>query len=302
MKSDALSQSEVESLLHAATDEQQPPHETPDRDGPHFPRSLHEDLGQNLAAAFSTMLRTEVEVRPAAADRFTCGRFLRGLENPTYINLIKAEPLEGNLTLEIHLSILYPMIDRLLGGVRAADQPNQRPLTEIELRLASRVTDALLDELRRLWEDTLDSPPELVQAEGDPQKVHLAEPDAAAVVIRFELVIDQATGPMSFCIPCKWIEQIGDQAAAEPERFPSINDSMVEIEVPLAQTQISTSDLADLRIGDIITTEHRIDNPLTVTVDGVPKYLARPGAFEGNKAICIEGEVDRGQSTEDNEQ
>jgi len=297
MKSDALSQSEVESLLHPAADGREPGSEAADHSERRLrlPRALYEDLGRNVGAALSEMLRTGVDVRPAGADRLAFGEFLRSLENPTHINLFKAEPLEGNLALEIRPSILYPMIDRLLGGGRETGTPYERPLTEIELRLASRITGAFLDELHRVWESTLDPPPKLIRVESDPQKMQVATPGAAAVVIRFEPIMDQVTGSINLCIPCKWIEQIGDTPAGSP------SDSLVEIEVPLAQTQISTSDLADLRVGDIITTEQRIDSPLTISVDGVPKYHARPGALEGHKAICIEGEVDSGPSTEDSE-
>ncbi len=45
-----------------------------------------------------------------------------------------AEPLEGNLILDINPSILYPIIDRLLGGGRDPTPITRRPLTEIELR------------------------------------------------------------------------------------------------------------------------------------------------------------------------
>ena len=50
----------------------------------------------------------------------TYSEFVFSLENPTCFNLLRAEPLEGNLILDINPSILYPIIDRLLGGGREA--------------------------------------------------------------------------------------------------------------------------------------------------------------------------------------
>jgi flagellar motor switch protein FliM len=41
-------------------------------------------------------------------------------------------------------------------------------------------------------------------------------------------------------------------------------------------------------VGDIITTKKDIHTPLLVRVQGIPKFLARPGIFKGHKAICIE--------------
>ena len=51
-----------------------------------------------------------------SVDQLTYSEFVFSLENPTCFNLLKAEPLEGNLILDINPSILYPIIDRLLGG------------------------------------------------------------------------------------------------------------------------------------------------------------------------------------------
>ena len=70
-----------------------------------------------------------------SVDQLTYSEFVFSLENPTCFNLLKAEPLEGNLILDINPSILYPIIDRLLGGGKEAGPLARRPLTEIELRL-----------------------------------------------------------------------------------------------------------------------------------------------------------------------
>jgi flagellar motor switch protein FliM len=42
----------------------------------------------------------------------------------------------------------------------------------------------------------------------------------------------------------------------------------------------------------VITTQKDIHSPLTVCVEGVPKFHARPGAFKGHKAILVEGTVE----------
>ncbi len=142
MSDEVLSQAEVESLLNAmetkakdvkATStanvsgrsdrprEKITPYDfkRPERVGKEQMRalqSLHEGFGRNFGAALSALLRSIVEVKLTSVDQLTYSEFVFSLENPTCFNLLKAEPLEGNLILDINPSILYPIINRLLGG------------------------------------------------------------------------------------------------------------------------------------------------------------------------------------------
>src|SRR3970282_986024 len=79
-------------------------------------QTMHEGFGRNFGAALSALLRSIVEVKLTSVDQLTYSEFVFSLENPTCFNLINAAPLEGQLILDINLSLLYPIIDRLLGG------------------------------------------------------------------------------------------------------------------------------------------------------------------------------------------
>ena len=81
-------------------------------------QTLHEGFSRNFGAALSGLLRSIVEVKLTSVDQLTYSEFVFSLENPTCFNLLRADPLEGNLILDINPSILYPIIDRLLGGGR----------------------------------------------------------------------------------------------------------------------------------------------------------------------------------------
>src|SRR5687768_9573725 len=102
---------------------------------------LHEGFGRNFGAAISGYLRTIIEVSVAHIEQLTYSEFIHSLPNPTCFNLLKAEQLDGQLCLEISPLIIYPIIDRLLGGSNADLFIPQRPLTQIEQRLVQRITD-----------------------------------------------------------------------------------------------------------------------------------------------------------------
>src|SRR5207237_6699260 len=140
-------------------------------------QTLHEGFGRNFGAALSGLLRAIVEMKLTSVDQLTYSEFVFSLENPTCFNLLRADPLEGNLILDINPSILYPIIDRLLGGGRDPAPIARRPLTEIELRLVSRITNLFLEQLRQAWENVLELKLSCERDESDPQLVHVAAPE-----------------------------------------------------------------------------------------------------------------------------
>ncbi|NIL97497.1 MAG: hypothetical protein GTO53_07730 [Planctomycetales bacterium] len=55
----------------------------------------------------------------------------------------------------------------------------------------------------------------------------------------------------------------------------------------LAETEMKTDELRDLRVGDVLQTDQDIGQPLTVRLDGVPRFLANLGKVDDRKAIEI---------------
>ena len=265
-------------------------------------QSLHEGFGRNFGAAISGMLRTMVDVNLTSVDQLTYSEFVFSLENPTCFNLLKAEPLDGNLILDISPGVLYPIIDRLLGGGKETSATTRRPLTDIELRLVSRVTNVFLEQLKKAWENVLTLELSVERVESNPQLVQVVPPNEVVILISFELTIGEVRGMLNFCVPYNAIEPYSSKLAANtwvsfaqsgttPESQQQIarqlDGSLVEMVVTLAETSITTADLIGLRVGDVITTETDIRQPLDVKVEGVPKFAASPGALKGKKAIQL---------------
>jgi flagellar motor switch protein FliM len=266
-------------------------------------QTLHEGFGRNFAAGLSAMLRSMVEVKLTSVDQLTYSEFVFSLENPTCFNLLKADTLEGNLILDLNPSILYPIIDRLLGGGREAGVMARRPLTEIELRIVSRITGLFLEELHRAWEAVHPVHLEVVRVESNPQLAQIVPPNEVVVVISFEVALGDIRGMVNLCIPYNTIERIGGKLSSNSwvsygkkvvseksveQLSQTLRGSLVEMVVRLASTTITTGELLGLRVGDIITTEKDVQSPLLVSVEGVPKFRAFPGAFKGHKAIRVE--------------
>ncbi len=283
-------------------------------------QTMHEGFGRNYGASLSALLRTIVEVKLTSVDQLTYSEFVFSLENPTCFNLISADPLEGSLILDINPSLLFPLIDRLLGGGVDSGTPGRRPLTEIELRLVTRITDLFLSELRSAWENVIPLNLEVIDVESNPQLVQIVPPNEVVVLVSFEITVGQTRGMMNLCIPFNSIERIANKLTANswvtfskkpstPESIQNLSDrlsdSPLEVVVEMAESNISTDDLLSLRVGDIINTEKDIHRPLVVAVEGERKFYASPGAYKGHKAVQItkaieETHIDTGNDSGEN--
>lgn len=264
--------------------------------------ALHEGFGRNLGAALSGYLRTIIEVNVANIEQLTYSEFIHSLPNPTCFNLLKAEQLEGQLCLEISPLIIYPIIDRLLGGSNADLFIPQRPLTQIEQRLVQRITDRATHHLSEAWSNLTPITFKVEDFESNPQLVQIVPPNETVVVVGFELKMGNRAGTMSLCIPYNVIEPIMGVLAAQnwfsyqrkagqPDQIrkltSSLNTAPVEMRAFLAQTSMSVNDLLSLQPGDLITTSKDHHSDVLIQVEGRNKFVGKIGQIKGKRAIQI---------------
>lgn len=332
MADDVLSRNDVESLLRSLDGGAAPPVRTeeapatkaetkkpaskvrvlaydfkrPERVGKEQMRalqSLHDGFSRNVGASLSAVLRTIVDVRLISVDQLTYSEFVYSLEIPTCFNLLKPKPLEGNWVLDISPSLLYPIIDRMLGGNIGADSSLKRPLSEIELRLAARISSVFLRELEVAWANVLELQIEVERVESNPQLAQIVPPNEVVILVSFELSLGAIRGMANLCIPFNTIERVGSKLTSNSwvgyasirsnsettgKLASRLDGSMADVIVTLARSTIKSADLFDLEVGDIISTEKDVHHPLEVEIANRTKFHASPGSFKGRKAIQIE--------------
>lgn len=265
-------------------------------------QTLHEAFARNFGAAMSGFLRTIVEVKVANCDQMTYAEFISGLPNPTSFNLISAKPLEGQMCLEISPLIIYPIIDRLLGGTNQELFIPQRPMTLIETRLISKITNRGLSALTEAWASIKQLNFEITATESNPQLVQIVPPNEVVVVIGFELKMANRAGTMNLCIPYNVIEPIMDELSAQSwfnvpknARSPemktriagTLNRAPVSVTGLLAETTITLRDLMNLQKGDLIVTERAASSSVVLCVENEKSFLANIGQYKGQRAIKI---------------
>lgn len=265
-------------------------------------QTLHESFARNFGASLSGFLRTIVEVKVATCEQMTYSEFISGLPNPTSFNLVESDKLEGQMCLEISPLIIYPIIDRLLGGTSQDLFIPQRPMTLIETRLIGNVTMRALAALSEAWATIRPMSFTVSSTESNAQLVQIVPPNEVVVVIGFELKMSNRAGTMNLCIPYNVIEPIIEEltaqswfSAARSQRNQEIEDQIkgrlgratLELTAELATTTITLRDLLEMAPGDLIVTEKAASTPAVITVEGERKYLAHLGQYKGKRALKV---------------
>ena len=264
--------------------------------------NLHESYSRSFGALLSGFLRTIIEVKVANIEQMTFSEFTHSLPNPTCFNLLSCDPLEGNMCLEVSPLIIYPVIDRLLGGSNADLFIPQRPLTAIEMRLVGKIIDRAMRSLAEAWADTVPLNFALEDTESNAQLVQIVPPNEVVVVVGFEIKMGGRAGTMSLCMPYNVIESVidklSDQTWAAYNRnrrdrrlrhhvAQRLDTAHLTVTAALADTSIKVDELLNLEVGDVILTRKPANAALTLLIEGKRKFIGHLGQHNGNRAFKV---------------
>lgn len=265
--------------------------------------TLYESFSRSFGALLSGFLRTIMEVKVANIEQMTFSEFTHSLPNPTCFSLIDCDPLEGQICLEISPLIIYPVIDRLLGGSNADLFIPQRPLTAIEMRLVSKILDRAMTAMRESWANVMEMNFKLGDTESNPALVQIVPPNEVVVVVGFELKMGGRAGTMALCIPYNVIEpvieKLSNQTWAAYKRSTRdkqlrtrlaghLDSARLKVSTILADTTIKVGDLRNIEVGDIILTEKPASAPLSLEIEGRRKFIGQLGQYKGNRVFRVQ--------------
>lgn len=263
--------------------------------------SIHEVFARNFGATLSGMLRTIIDLRVVGVEQLTYNEFIHSLPNPTCFMTLEAPPLEGQMCLELSPLIVFPIVDRLLGGSNSELYLPQRPPTSIEWRLMRRIVERGLDHLSEVWRNLVDAQFKLVAEESNPQLVHIVAPTEIVVFITFEIKFGHNAGTMSLCVPFNTIESVLSHLTTQSwffrpkpatERHQArllrgLNRGRVELVANLGVSSINMSQMRNLRAGDLIPLDKSVDMDLVLQVEGRNKFAGKVGQHRGRRALRI---------------
>lgn len=265
-------------------------------------QSLFEAFAREVSIIFPPYLRTVVRVDLTSIDQLTYDEFILSVARPTCLSIVNMSPLEGNAVLEMSPSMVFPIVDRVLGG-KGMTLPEPRELTEIEDRIIQRIVMMMLDSLKRSWDQLIEFNLSVEQQESDPLIVQIVAGSEMVVLVGYEIHIGETVGTMNFCIPLlvlnPILDQISRQAHYSRRLAPDVAQiaqraiartvcrARVPLDAVLGHAYVSLQDMARLQVGDIIPLDTAARGPIMVEVGGCPRYFAQPGRRGEQSAVQL---------------
>jgi flagellar motor switch protein FliM len=255
-------------------------------------QSLFENFARELSIGLPPFLRTVVRVDLVSIDQLTYDEFILSVSRPTSMAIVDMSPLDGEAVIELSPAVVFPVVDRILGGTGAA-LDSVRELTEIENRIIQRIVIMILDTLKRSWETLIEFRLSVVNQESDPLIVQIVPGSDMVILVAYEIHIGQNVGSMNMCIPLNVLNPVLDQISQQTRFIKRMSPEMahfmrqlifrvtrkttVPVDAVLGRASLHLEDVARLRVGDIIQLDSDVKQPISVEVGGVPRFLAQPG-------------------------
>jgi flagellar motor switch protein FliM len=262
---------------------------------------LHDTFVRNLVSSLSAYLRSYLTVNLVSVEQLSYAEFLDGLPSPTCMVSIGLRPYDGNGVLEMNPSLVFPILEMLLGGTGTTPLTIQRDVTEIEQNLLDGIFRIILHDLREAWKGVTAIDFTIEAMETEPQLLHILAPDEAVVAVSVEVRIGESIGMMNLAMPSivikmmrhkfdqQWAVRKSQANEAEQRRILRVlRRAAMTLEARLQGSTLTVGDLLEMDIGHILTFDHPVGRPLDLLVNGMPKYSGQVVAAATKRSFSIE--------------
>jgi flagellar motor switch protein FliM len=309
-----LSQQEIDSVfsgLHAGNTSVEPKEKAaafdfrrPDRLAKSQLRAIrvqHDIFVRNLASSLSTYLRAYVTVNLITVEQLSYGEFLGWLPTPTCIALLGVQPFSGNAVLELSFSLMYPILEILLGGSGKHTVQLKRDVTDIEKSLLDDLLRIILRDLKDSWRSLSNIDFSIESLESDSKFLEILALSEGVVAVAIEIRIGENTGMMNLAMPSiilktlhqktdpLWLTRKTESTIAEQTRMLNlIQTSKLTVEARIEGSTMRFADLVNLQEGDIINLDHPVSQAIAGRVNGKAMFEGRVASKGQRLAFVID--------------
>jgi len=269
-----------------------------------------------LVRLMTTSLRNftsdNVEV---SLDRITSvrfGEYLNSIPLPTILGVVKAKEWDNFGLFSVESSLIYAMIDVLLGGRRGTHtvRVDGRPYTTIETGLVKRMMELVLHDAEQAFRPVSPVKFEIDRIETNPKFAAISRPTNAAILVRLRIDMEDRGGCVEILLPYATIEPIrelllqnfmGDKFGRDPiwegHLATEIWHAKIEVDAVLYEDQMPLRRIMNLEVGDTLMLDVRPDALVKVRCGDAVLSEGRMGRIGDRVAVKVAKPLRRSKTT-----
>jgi flagellar motor switch protein FliM len=265
-----------------------------------------EIIFDRLVRLMTTSLRNftsdNVEV---SLDRITSVRFgdyLNSIPLPAILGVFKAEEWDNFGLVTVNSSLIYSIIDVLLGGRRGqtAIRIEGRPYTTIETNLVKRMIEVVLADAELAFRPLSPVKFNIDRLETNPRFAAISRPANAAILVRLRIDMEDRGGTIELLLPYATIEPIrdvllqmfmGEKFGRDPtwegHLATELGQAEIAVDAVLYEARLPLKQIMKLDVGDTLMLELKSDAVVTVRCGDVMLTEGRMGRVGDRVAVRV---------------
>jgi flagellar motor switch protein FliM len=260
-----------------------------------------------LVRLMTTSLRNftsdNVEVSLDSISSIRFGDYLNSIPLPAILSVFKIEEWDNYGLFTVNSSLIYSIVDVLLGGRRSANtmRAEGRPYTTIESALVEQLIEVALDDVRAAFEPLAPLKFTLDRLETNPRFAVISRPENASILVKLRIDMEDRGGRIELVLPYATLEPIrellvqmfvgekfGQDTIWEGHLATELWSTQVAIDAVLDQLEIPLHDVMKLEIGQTLMLNATPDAKIDLRCGGVPLANGKMGRVGDNISVRVE--------------
>jgi len=260
-----------------------------------------------LVRMMTTSLRNftsdNVEVTIDSVQSIRFGDYLNSIPLPAMLTVFNAEEWDNHALLTVDSSLIYSIVDVLLGGRRgtAAMRIEGRPYTTIERNLVQRMVTVVLADLSAAFDPLSPVNFRFERLETNPRFATIARPANAGIVTRMRIDMEDRGGRLELMLPYATLEPVrelllqmfmgekfGRDSIWETHLANELWMTDVDIEAVLDEQTLMLSDILALKVGSQLALNAQPNSDVKLYCGNVPMFNGKLGRKGGNIAVQLD--------------
>lgn len=265
-----------------------------------------------LVRLMSTTLRNftqfNIEITLEGIDTMRFGDYLDSVAQPSMMSVFRAEEWDNFGLMTIDSSLIYTMVDVLLGGRRgtAAMRLDGRPYTLIERNLIEKMLHLVLSDLSAAFDPLSPVTFRFDRLETNPKFAMISRPSNAAVVAKFRIDMEDRGGRIELLLPYAMLEPVrelllqgfmgekfGRDSIWENHLAEALWVSEVDLLAVLDRHMTSLKQVLKWKVGTRLLLNASPDSEVEMICGDIPMFYGRMGRKGDHIAVQIEDKIKR---------